>query len=130
MVTFVRNQEVVDGSLPGGVSLWIKMKSWTQDTVRTSQNTESGGMWRGRVTQEGGDTCIHIAESFCCTIETSTFIKQLYCAKGDSQVALVVMKLSANAGGIKDAGSLPWQPTPVFLPGESYGQRSLAGYSL
>ena len=28
---------------------------------------------------------------------------------------------------------IPWrragQPTPVFLPGESYGQRSLAGYS-
>ena len=23
-----------------------------------------------------------------------------------------------------------WQSTPVFLPGESYGQRSLAGYSL
>ena len=22
-----------------------------------------------------------------------------------------------------------WQPTPVFLPGESYGQRSLVGYS-
>ena len=22
-----------------------------------------------------------------------------------------------------------WQPTPVFLPGESYGQRSLAGNS-
>ena len=22
-----------------------------------------------------------------------------------------------------------WQPTPVFLPGESRGQRSLAGYS-
>ena len=21
-----------------------------------------------------------------------------------------------------------WQPTPVFLPGESHGQRSLAGY--
>ena len=32
-----------------------------------------------------------------------------------------------------DAESLPqlggWQPTPVFLPGESHGQRSLAGYS-
>ena len=24
----------------------------------------------------------------------------------------------------------PLTPTPVFLPGESYGQRSLAGYSL
>ena len=23
-----------------------------------------------------------------------------------------------------------WQPTPVFLPGEFYGQRSLAGYNL
>ena len=22
-----------------------------------------------------------------------------------------------------------WQPTPVFFPGESYGQRSLVGYS-
>ena len=22
-----------------------------------------------------------------------------------------------------------WQPTPVFLPGESHGQRILAGYS-
>jgi len=30
-------------------------------------------------------------------------------------------------------GTIPWrrawQPTPVFLPGESQGQRSLAGYS-
>ena len=25
---------------------------------------------------------------------------------------------------------MKWQPTPVFLPGKSYGQRSLAGYSL
>ena len=23
-----------------------------------------------------------------------------------------------------------WQPTPVFLPGKSHGQRSLVGYSL
>ena len=23
-----------------------------------------------------------------------------------------------------------WQPTPVFLPGESHGQRSLVGYIL
>ena len=30
-------------------------------------------------------------------------------------------------------GKMPWrrewQPTPVFLPGESHGQRSLVGYS-
>ena len=44
----------------------------------------------------------------------------------------------ANAGDIRGAGSIPgsgrppwrtWQPTPVFLPGESHGQRSLVGYS-
>ena len=32
-----------------------------------------------------------------------------------------------------DPGSVPWRrewlPTPVFLPEESHGQRSLAGYS-
>ena len=32
------------------------------------------------------------------------------------------------------AGKIPWrrawEPTPVFLPEESHGQRSLAGYSL
>ena len=31
-------------------------------------------------------------------------------------------------------GKIPWrrkwQSTPIFLPGKSYGQRSLAGYSL
>ena len=38
-----------------------------------------------------------------------------------------------NMGSIAGSGRFPWrrawQPTPVFLPGESQGQRSLAGYS-
>ena len=48
-----------------------------------------------------------------------------------SQVTLVVKNPSANAGNIRDTGSvlgseepLEWQPTPVFLPGESHEQRS------
>ena len=55
------------------------------------------------------------------------------------QVALVVKNPPANAGDIRDSGSIPWvrkitwrrawQPTPVLLPGKSQGQRSLAGYS-
>ena len=50
-----------------------------------------------------------------------------------------VVKVSAcNAGDARDAGLIPasgralgvgWQHTPVFLPGESHGQRSLASYS-
>ena len=31
--------------------------------------------------------------------------------------------------GWEDPLDKEWQPTPVFLPGESHGQRSLAGYS-
>ena len=26
-------------------------------------------------------------------------------------------------------GGTKWQPTPIFLPGKSHGQRSLVGYS-
>jgi len=48
-----------------------------------------------------------------------------------SQVALVVKSPPANKGDLRDLGSIPglkkiswkraWQPTPVFLPGESPG---------
>ena len=31
--------------------------------------------------------------------------------------------------GCEDPWRRKWQPTPVFLPGESNGQRSLVGYS-
>ena len=51
----------------------------------------------------------------------------------------MVKNSPANAGNAGNAGSIPGlgrspgegkrQPTPVFLPRESHGQRSLAGYS-
>ena len=54
-------------------------------------------------------------------------------------MALEVKNLPANAEDIRDMGSVPglerkiswrrkWQPTPVLLPGEFHGQRSLVGY--
>ena len=56
-----------------------------------------------------------------------------------SQVVLVVKNLPANAGDERDVGLISglgrfpwrrkWQPTPVFLPGEFRGQRSLVGCS-
>ena len=59
--------------------------------------------------------------------------------EGASQVALVVRNPLACAGDRRDHGFDPWvgknswrrkwQPTTVFLPGESHGQRRLAGYS-
>ena len=54
-------------------------------------------------------------------------------------MVLMVKNLAANAGDTKGTGSIPWigtipwkrawQPTPVLLPRESHGQRSLMGYS-
>ena len=43
----------------------------------------------------------------------------------------MVKNLPANAGATGDMGLIPgsWQPTPVFLPGKSQEQTSLAGYS-
>ena len=35
-----------------------------------------------------------------------------------------------SMGSHKISWRKEWQPTPVFLPGEFHGQRSLAGYSL
>ena len=61
----------------------------------------------------------------------------LLCILRASQVALVVKNLPAKAGDIRAVGSLldwktpwkrAWQPTPVFLPGESHRQRSQVGY--
>ena len=55
-----------------------------------------------------------------------------------SQLVLVVKNPPANTENIRDAGLTPWvrkipwrrawKPTPVFLPGESHGQKSLEGY--
>ena len=51
----------------------------------------------------------------------------------------MVKNLPATARDAGDTGLIPelgrppgggkWQPIPVFLPGKSHGQRSLAGYS-
>ena len=51
--------------------------------------------------------------------------------KNETEVVLVIKNLPANAGGIRDAGLIPESgrspgSTPVLLPGESRGQRSLA----
>ena len=40
---------------------------------------------------------------------------------------------AGDPGSVSGLGRSPgggkWQPTPVFLPGEFHGQRSLVGYS-
>ena len=71
-----------------------------------------------------------------CDCKESDTAEQLTLSLWASLVAQRVKSLACNAG---DLGSIPWvrkspwrrewQPTPVFLPGESHGQSSLVGYS-
>ena len=42
---------------------------------------------------------------------------------------LVMQKTQVRSLGWEDPLEREWLPTPVFFPGESQGQRSLAGYS-
>ena len=53
------------------------------------------------------DICICLTEPICCTPETNMTLQINY--------TLIWRR--------------KWQPTPVFLPRETHGQRSLAGYS-
>ena len=67
------------------------------------------------------------------------FIQLLVVNSWASQVALVVKNPRANARDYARYGCDPWvgktpwrrvwQPTAVFLPGESHRQRSLTGYN-
>ena len=87
-------------------------------------------------------TCQTCSEGFKQSIISSS--QQPYNKTGLSEFSWgfpggsVVKNLLANSGDIGDrfnpwVRKIPWrrewQPTPVFLPGESHGQRSLVGYS-
>ena len=80
-----------------------------------------------------------------CVVTESDTTERLNCTawfyyfSKASQVVLVVKIPPANVGDKECwfnpwVGNHPWrrawQPTPVFLPGKSPGQRSLAGYSV
>ena len=64
--------------------------------------------------------CVCVGGCACVCIPGGSDSKESACSVGDP-------------GSVSGLGRFPWrrewQPTPVFLPGESRGQRSLAGYS-
>ena len=70
--------------------------------------------------------------SRCCQNTAQQFM-----SRWGTQVAPVIKNTPVSAEYTRDTGSIPglerqrraWQPTPVFFPGESHGQGSLAGHS-
>ena len=87
------------------------------------------------------DSYRHCSSLWSAT-HTSQHVTFYLCSFGNKvrafPAALVVKNPRANAGDRRGSGSIPgWGrspggghgPTPVCLPGESHGQRSLVGYS-
>ena len=80
--------------------------------------------------------CFHVPSPLLCLLSLVKYLpldlgstwgcpggldsKEIACNTGDPGLI---------PGGVKIPWRRKWQPTPVFLPGESHGQRSLVGYS-
>ena len=94
-----------------------------------SQAREEGKSWRAAQGSLRLGAMLHVME----LREAEASVMEV----GVSLVALVVKNLSANRCSRqefspwvrKSPWRRAWQPTPVFLPGESHGPESLAGYS-
>ena len=77
----------------------------------------------------------HIMWPLCLHIYKMKKLNSVFCIPGASLVALMVKNLLQCRRIRFDpwVGKTPWRrewlPTPVFLPGEFHGQRSLEGYS-
>ena len=84
------------------------------------------------------DMCVlYIYRQFTGNLDIQKYIK--YIESKGFLGGSAVQSLPASADDARDSwvwswvGKIPWrragQPTPVFFPGESHGQRSLVGYS-
>ena len=54
----------------------------------------------------------------CLSLSGGSYGEESTCSVGDPD---------SIPGSGRSPGERAWQPTPAFLPGESHGQRSLAG---
>ena len=136
------------GPMPRGGSgiLWAGGPSWV---MRPSQRFAGLTMWIIHLKPSLG-TLDDLFTRGCCwgegraTLNYKRIVHALWMdldrpidLDAASQVALVVKNPPAKAGDIRDAGLIcrsnpwrrQWHPTPVLLPGESHGRRSLVGCS-
>ena len=71
------------------------------------------------------ENCLHVCELFSTHMgfPGSSVSKESTCSAGDTG------RHGFNPQVRKIPWRRAWQPTPVFLPGESHGQRNMVGYS-
>ena len=117
----------------GVTKSWTWLSDWTELSVLNEMEI-----------QKREDVCICMADSFCCTPEANTSTRRVRHNLVSEQQQQTLTKSSLVAQMVKClqygrprfdpwVGRISWrrkwQPTPVFLPRESQGRRSLVGYS-
>ena len=112
---------------------------WLLSTRCHSTEQNSCSVWQGLILETQGLWDIRAKKNFCKKLSCWEYsFRSSNQALGTSQVALVVKNQPASAGDIGDVGLIPGlgrlpgglHGNPLqSLPGESHGQRSLAGWS-
>ena len=115
----------------------VRMSLVEKRNGKTSQERMKHGLWPTVLWPEAQSN-INLIESFRSMPYLFFQFGSPYSLKRASQMALALKNQPANAGDKKHRFDYwvekidwrrVWQPIPVFLPGVSHGQRSLAGYS-
>ena len=120
-------------SILRSTAIYIGLPRWQSDKESTC-NVETQGWFQDQ------EDPLEKGVATCSSILSWEFHGQRSLAGWSPfpQVVLVVKNLPANAGEVRHGfdswvrkipWSGAWQPGPVFLSGQSHGQRSLAGYS-
>ena len=73
--------------------------------------------------------CIYVCFCFSVAKSSPTLCNPMDCSTLSYPVLHNVLEFALPLCVCMCVYIRKWQPTPVFLPGESHGQRSLAGYS-
>ena len=83
---------------------------------------------RGKLGEEGGVNEIFLIKIRCCWFVIDlTYLLPWWLSGEESACQCRRLGFSPWVG--KMPWRRKWQPTPVFLPGKSHGQRNLAGYN-
>ena len=129
----------VHGILQARILEWVAFpfsRGSSQPRDRTQVSRITGRFFTSWATREAQPALSVRSTKYSRYEQSHSYPK--YCGEWASQAALVIKNLPANAGGIEVwadcwVGKIPWrrewQPTLVFLLGESDVQKSLADYS-
>ena len=99
---------------------------WHPTPVFLPENPMDGGAWQATVhgiaksQTRLSDFTLHFSKFFLCLLKCQTNKKKIFLKSGRPWFDPWVGKIPWRR---------TWQPTPVFLPGESHGWRSMVGYS-